>query len=123
MERHPPLACEPLARRVDCGMDDGTKQREGQGNEITGGTGDGEDDQTMRDDEDDDEKRGRTTTTTGRRGRTTTTTTTTMTTTTTTTTTVRTARTGQPSTRPCYCEQLLAGGKAGASDGEGARRR
>ena len=117
MECHPPLACEPLARRVDCGMDDGTKQWEGQGNEITGGTGDGKDDQTTRDNEDNNEKWGRTTTMTGRRG----TMTTTMTTMTTTMTTARTARMGQPSTRPCYCEQLLAGGKAGASDGEGAR--
>ena len=49
MERHPPLACEPLARRVDCGMDDGTKRLEGQGkktmggkgNEMTGGKGSG----------------------------------------------------------------------------------
>ena len=39
MERHPPLTCEPLARRVDCGMDNRTKQREGQGNETTGGKG------------------------------------------------------------------------------------
>ena len=39
MERHPPLTCEPLARRVDCGMDNGTKQREGQGNETMGGKG------------------------------------------------------------------------------------
>ena len=38
-ERHPPLACEPLARRVDCRMDDGTKQWEGQGNKTTGGKG------------------------------------------------------------------------------------
>ena len=80
---------------------------------ATGLAGDSEDDQTTRDDEDEDEKRGRTMTmTTGQRG--------TMTTTTTTTTMARTARTGQPSTRPRYCKQLLAGGKAGASDGEGA---
>ena len=38
-ECHPPLACEPLAHRVDCGMDNGTKQQEGQGNETMGGKG------------------------------------------------------------------------------------
>ena len=75
---------------------------------ATGLAGDSEDNQTTRDDEDDDEKWGRTTMTTGQRG------------TTTTTMMARTARTGQPSTHPCYCEQLLVGGKAGASDGEGA---
>ena len=38
-ERHPPLACEPLARRVGCGMDDGMKATGGAGKQNYGGEG------------------------------------------------------------------------------------